>query len=511
MNILKLMKIRTRLVIIILGSSGAMVVLGLACLYQMGTMSGTSARALSVASRMAGAQDLFMSFGEQAARAGSRSAAPEGGAKDAQADPTPQEREALAAFQGRLEAFRARMAQPGAPGPDLAGLAREVAEAGGRLKEAQLQAARQVEADSRAAFERGRSLSLELLGFFMICGCGVGILIGLSIHSSLTQITRRMHDLAEGEGDLTQRIEIQGEDELSEMGGYIDTFIHKAHGTVSHSVQTANETAQSSQELSGISRDLAATVASQCQMAESSSRLMADVVTNLDVTEEMSITTTETLEATEKLLAAFVVTLNSVGTIVIAESENQSQLAGRMKALSLDAQGINDVLGILAEIASQTNLLALNASIEAAHAKESGKGFAVVAEEIRKLAAKTQSSLTDINANVKAVVDGIEAMSGQTSRASEQMLDVSGRARGLMVDAGATGDKLKGSVETSSALVKKTTYIATRTKDLIETMNSLVELSNLNRTAADGVDSVSVQLALKTEDLRKTLNHFKVD
>jgi methyl-accepting chemotaxis protein len=206
-----------------------------------------------------------------------------------------------------------------------------------------------------------------------------------------------------------------------------------------------------------------------------------------------------------------VATLNSVGSIVITEGENQSHLAERMKALSVDAQGINDVLGILAEIASQTNLLALNASIEAAHARESGKGFAVVAEEIRKLAAKTQSSLTDINANVKAVVDGIEEMSSQTTQASEHMLDVSGRAKGLMVDAGATGDKLKGSVETSSALVKKTTYIATRTKDLIETMNNLVDLSNQNRNAADGVGNVSTQLALKTEDLRKTLNHFKVN
>ena len=353
-------------------------------------------------------------------------------------------------------------------------------------------------------------LIMKLLVFFLVCGAGTGLVISLSIQSSLTQITRRMHDLAEGEGDLTQRIEIQGKDELSEMAGYIDTFIHKAQGTVSHSVRTVNETALSSQELSSISQELAENVASQCLLAENSSKLMTDVVANLDVTEEMSITTTETLESTEKLLAAFVGTLNSVGAIVIEEGETQSRLATRMKALSLEAQGINEVLGILAEIASQTNLLALNASIEAAHARESGKGFAVVAEEIRKLAAKTSNSLTEINANVKSVVDGIEEMSGQTAQTSEHMVNVSQRARGLMEDAGVTGDRLKGSVATSSALVLKTTYIATRTKDLIETMNSLVDLSNRNRTAADGVGAVSTQLAFKTEDLRKTLNHFKV-
>ena len=182
-----------------------------------------------------------------------------------------------------------------------------------------------------------------------------------------------------------------------------------------------------------------------------------------------------------------------------------------MKLLSRDAEGINEVLGILADIANQTNLLALNASIEAAHARESGKGFAVVAEEIRKLAAKTQNSLTDINASVRSVVDGIGAMVGQTATASEQMVAISDRTRGLLENAGATGAKLRGSVETSSDLVKKTTYIATRTKDLIEIMNRLVELSNQSKDAAIGVGTVSNSLAQMNEDLRKTLNHFKVE
>jgi len=359
-------------------------------------------------------------------------------------------------------------------------------------------------------YQEAMRVNLGLLAFFIVCGAGLGLVIGISIHSSLRQITQRVRDLAEGEGDLTQRINIEGADELSEMARYIDTFIQKAQDTVAHSLDAAAETAHSSSELSGISRDLAENVASQCAMAETSSSLMTDVARNLDITEEMSITTTETLESTEQVLAGFVATLNSVGSIVISEGEKQSGLADRMKLLSQDAQGINDVLGILAEIANQTNLLALNASIKAAHARESGKGFAVVAEEIRKLAAKTQNSLAEIDANVTSVVDGIGAMVGETALASEQMMAVSGRARSLMEDAGTTGAKLRGSVETSSQLVQKTTYIATRTKDLIETMARLVELSNQNKDAANGVGAVSTNLATKTEDLRKTLNHFKV-
>jgi methyl-accepting chemotaxis protein len=373
-----------------------------------------------------------------------------------------------------------------------------------QLRAANLQA-------SVAIYHEAMGVTLALLAFFIICGAGAGMVIGSSINSSLQQITQRMHDLAEGEGDLTQRIEILGSDELSLTAGYINEFINKAQRTVSQSVETSKETAHSSSELSTISLSLAENVANQCVLAENSSQLMTDVARNLDITEEMSITTTETLESTEKVLSEFVATLNHVGMVVIQEGEKQSDLATRMQTLSQDAQGINDVLGILAEIANQTNLLALNASIEAAHARESGKGFAVVAEEIRKLAVKTQNSLTEININVKFVVDGIEEMYGETARASEQMLAVSSQAKSLLENAGTTGAKLRGSVETSSDLVRKTTYIATRTKDLIETMNSLVDLSNQNKTSAQSVGAVSTTLAAKSEELRASLSHFRIE
>jgi methyl-accepting chemotaxis protein len=320
-----------------------------------------------------------------------------------------------------------------------------------------------------------------------------------------------MEDLAEGEGDLTKRIDSGGRDELAVMAGYIDRFIHKAHETVTHSVKTAHLTADSSRELSGISSELAGNVASQWEMARNSSGLMHEVAHDLDTTERMSVATTETLESTEKLLSDFVGTLTSVGGVVIAESRKQAELAERMQALSQEAHGITEVLGILTEIANQTNLLALNANIEAAHARQAGQGFAVVAGEIRKLAVRTQRSLDEIDANVKAVVDGIEAASQETSRTSREMLELSGRTEELMKGAGTTGERLRGSVETSSDLVRKTTTIAARTRHLIETMNSLVDLSTRNKAAAEGVGSVSDELAGKAEELRAILNHFKVE
>ena len=523
MDILKSLKIRTRLLIIIFGSSMALISMGLVGIYYLRGMGGEFTREYGTLKRVAEVQEARRAFTslhqEVQATAGKGSALRARGIELRQltealgrGDMTPGEREAHESFARSLDAYLNQASMDQGTNPADLVPAQEAAEAAGlKLKAATLKSAQEAYDANRIIFETAQGMSMKLLVFLIVCGAGMGLVIGVSINSSLVRITRRMHDLAEGEGDLTQRINIGGSDELSEMAGYIDTFIHKAHDTVAHSVATANETAASSHELSSIAKDLAENVTSQCSLAENSSTLMTDVARNLDVTEEMSITTTETLESTEQVLTGFVATLNSVGQIVITEGEKQSELALRMETLSLKAQGINEVLGILAEIADQTNLLALNASIEAAHAGESGKGFAVVAEEIRQLAAKTQNSLTDINTNVRTVVDGVEEVTTETARTSEQMRDVSDRTKRLLHEAGATGAKLRGSVEISSDLVKKTTYIATRTKDLIETMNSLVDLSNQNKVAANGVGSVSTNLAHKAEDLRRTLNHFKVD
>lgn len=349
-----------------------------------------------------------------------------------------------------------------------------------------------------------------IMSFLILCGTGAGLFIAYSINSSLQQVTERVHDIAEGNGDLTKRISIYGTDEISEMAGYIDMFIAKVQETVSHSVETADETELSSDALSAISQNLADNVKSQYGLVESSCQLMSDVAANLDVTEEMAITTTETLEVTQKVLLDFVATLNTVGATVIAEGEKQSERAAGMKTLTEQASGINNVLNIIADIADQTNLLALNASIEAARAGESGRGFAVVADEVRNLASKTQNSLNEISKNVSTVVHGIESIYSETAKSSDQMVDISGRTKRLMENAGATGDKLSGAVEISSELVKKSTYIATRTKELINAMNNLVALSDQNRTVALKVDEVSGNLANKSEQLNQTLHRFKV-
>jgi len=168
------------------------------------------------------------------------------------------------------------------------------------------------------------------------------------------------------------------------------------------------------------------------------------------------------------------------------------------------------VLEIIADIADQTNLLALNASIEAARAGEAGRGFAVVADEVRALAAKTQSSLVQINAGVQAVVKGVELVCGANEKSATRMRGIAEETRRLIVNVAETDERLKGAVEISSNLVNKSTYIATRTKQLIELLQHIIVLSEQNNSVAGEVGGVAANLAQKSENLRGVLSRFKV-
>ncbi len=134
----------------------------------------------------------------------------------------------------------------------------------------------------------------------------------------------------------------------------------------------------------------------------------------------------------------------------------------------------------------------------------------MVADEVRQLAAKTQSSLAQINASVKSVVQGVEKVCDANERGAARMREISGATRELIESIGETGDRLRGAVDISSDLVRKSTYIATRTKQLIEMMQQSMVLAQQNQAVAVEVEGVSGALAEKSESVRSALASFRV-
>ncbi len=232
----------------------------------------------------------------------------------------------------------------------------------------------------------------------------------------LAVLKTNIDSLSAGDADLTRRIAIKGEDEVDQVGRSVNGFIgylQKMMIDVSDATtQIQSEIAQLKQ-LSRTTNDALARHASETDQAVTAINEMSSTAES--VAHSASDTATFTQTANHNAVSSRLVVEDASSSVRSLVSEVESATA-KVQAMQADAQRINDVLGVIGDIAGQTNLLALNAAIEAARAGEQGRGFAVVADEVRALAARTQQSTSEINETLQRLKDAV----GSAVQAMEQ-------------------------------------------------------------------------------------------
>ncbi|MBF0467282.1 MAG: methyl-accepting chemotaxis protein [Desulfamplus sp.] len=251
--------------------------------------------------------------------------------------------------------------------------------------------------------------------------------LSLRLSKPLKEVVNRLKDIAQGEGDLTMRLEEKSHDEIGELAHWFNIFIEKLQAIIGHIALNSKQLNLSSQDMAKLSGQMSE---NSCDMvgnldATSSSvegvnenfisvaAAMEESSTNLSMivaaSEEMAVTISEVSRKTENA--------SRVSNEAVARA---SEISGRIKELGNAAQKIGKVTDIINEISEQTNLLSLNATIEAARAGEAGKGFTVVAGEIKELAKQTAVATKDI----KEQIDGIQQSTERTAKDVEDILAV---------------------------------------------------------------------------------------
>jgi methyl-accepting chemotaxis protein len=369
----------------------------------------------------------------------------------------------------------------------------------------------QKELDTVDAYSlRTRLTGLAMLGFVVfICGAAWWV-IQSKVVLPLGALALRLRDIAQGEGDLTNRIEIHGNNEIDEVGVWFNDFIGRIEDIVrrvSIHAQTlgsaATELAQTAQE----------TASQAKQQQEQSARISVTMNEMSTAVNEISQTTQRAAEDARKAEESAVSGGQTVQTTVKAIQElltaNQ-QTSARIEDLGRSSDAIGKIVSVINEIADQTNLLALNASIEAARAGEHGRGFAVVAGEVRRLAERTSAATKEIDATVRGIQDG-------THIAVEAMRSSMEQVKSGVASANSAGDALTSIISGSVSVQKMVTQIAAAateqsysTQTVVNTMGEITAI--VERTASSSQQSVdaSEELSHLANELSGLVGAFKV-
>lgn len=326
----------------------------------------------------------------------------------------------------------------------------------------------------------------------------------------LEELAATTRDLAEGEGDLTKRLKIKNEDEIGKVVFYINSFIEKIHNTVTEVGQAAEKTKTTGHSIIVNSKEITEVAHLQTKMVQESKNLVAQVEGEIDMSEALAIQTTEDTKVSLEALMHMSSSLNNVVDAIHNASEEQMEMSGRINALATETLKIKDVLEMIKDIAEQTNLLALNAAIEAARAGEHGRGFAVVADEVRKLAERTQRSLTEIDATIGVVVQSVEDVSENMGKNAQHIKQISDNALEVKRISDDTQQKTTTTIETSKKASMAAVEISYMTKTLILKMNETMKVTLQNENISDKLTDIAGELSTAAETLDQQMRGFKV-
>ncbi|AEG12810.1 methyl-accepting chemotaxis sensory transducer with Cache sensor [Shewanella baltica OS183] len=319
-----------------------------------------------------------------------------------------------------------------------------------------------------------------------------------------------LNDIAKGEGDLTKRLTVKGEDEIAQLGQSFNLFVDKLQTIIG---DVANATAKVKSAANAI-HDQTKVMSSQLISHNNETDQVVTAITEMSATaSEVAQNTTQVAEATHAATGDVANAQRCVDASLEEISALMAQInnaAGNIQSLSEQSKKINNVLSVIGGIAEQTNLLALNAAIEAARAGEQGRGFAVVADEVRNLASRTQSSTLEINEMLselhKLVALAVKTME-ESQRSCVRSVDSS---RAISESLGSVTSAVTAINDMSTQIATAATEQSSVTEEINRNVFAIQEIVNELLHSSEDAARVSQTVSQEGINLGKLVGQFKI-
>ncbi|GAB1052565.1 MAG: methyl-accepting chemotaxis protein [Shewanella algae] len=358
-----------------------------------------------------------------------------------------------------------------------------------------------------------KSVSIDYLIIMMLISAPIFIfflVLNQSITAPLKTAIAAMEDIAQGEGDLSKRLEGQGRDEVAALARAFNSFVEKIGRTVSELQPLGASLGEDAEHLTvavkesnhsadNIHRETASVATAVNQMLATTQEMANNTQQAADAAssvKQQALSGKETMDATLANCQELVRELRAAENL----TETLGQASGR----------IGGILDVIRTIAEQTNLLALNAAIEAARAGTHGRGFAVVADEVRALANRTQDSTNEIHKLISEIQSGVSAVMESNSQTQSQSSELQKQAEA----AGSAMDQILSLVaqisDMNTQLASATEEQSLVTEEINRNVSTISELTQVSVQANASNQSAAMSLEQISLNMRRTLGQFKI-
>ena len=355
-----------------------------------------------------------------------------------------------------------------------------------------------------------KTIPIYAISFLLIIA--IFMLVRQSVFINLNELTSRLKDIAEGEGDLTKVLDDKNSTEFQNIIRYFNLFVNNMKNSFIQLKESINSLGEQVNRITEIedktysianneNENIESIAAAMNQMSATIGHISENVLQAMELSKKNDSIANEVASYSDELAEK----LQNI-------SEGNRELQALLEKVNEQSENMVQVIDIIKDVSDQTNLLALNAAIEAARAGEAGKGFAVVADEVRKLAEKTMHSTDEIASILKENQQGILGVVKKVELNTEDIFTVANIAkeklRNSMLEMSKATNETEGEITTVATAMEEQ---ATTVQNINENTSAIARNMETLMSTVEELKIIIEKLNLITDKTKKEIDKFKVE